>query len=167
MITEFGASNGTECSSYVSDIINYMANNDEYIGWTAWAAGPLWGSYSPCCADSGTWGSLEPGIPASDGTPGMYEGVWVDDIQPLLPTTLQKTGISNLKGPGGVVGGSSSSSSKTSTSSVKSSTSSTKLMTTTSKTTSTSKTATSTSKTTTSTSKAETSTLLPYSEIKS
>lgn len=37
MITEFGAANSTECSSYVTDIVNYMAANDEYIGWTAWA----------------------------------------------------------------------------------------------------------------------------------
>jgi endoglucanase len=101
MITEFGAANGTECSSYVTDIINYMAENDEYIGWTAWAAGPLWGKNSPCCSDSLQWGSLEPGSTAADGSPGMYEGVWVDEIQPLLPTTLQQNGISNVNGPGG------------------------------------------------------------------
>lgn len=108
MITEFGAANGTQCSTYITDMVKYMAANDVYIGWTAWAAGPFWGSYSPCCSDSQQWGSLEPGSKAADGTPGMYEGVWVKHIQPLLPTTLQKTGISNLKGPGGVVGGSSS-----------------------------------------------------------
>jgi endoglucanase len=98
MITEFGAANGTQCAPYVSDMINYMAENSAYIGWTAWAAGPLWGSYSPCCADSGTWGSLEPGSKASDGTPGMYEGVWVKDIEPLVPKTLQWTGITSVKG---------------------------------------------------------------------
>jgi endoglucanase len=38
MITEFGAANGSECSSYVTDIIAYMADNDAYIGWAAWAA---------------------------------------------------------------------------------------------------------------------------------
>lgn len=109
MITEFGAANGTECSSYVSDIINYMAENDEYIGWTAWAAGPLWGKNSPCCSDSSQWGSLEPGSTAADGSPGMYEGVWVDEIQPLLPTTLQQNGVSNVNGPGGNPGSGSSS----------------------------------------------------------
>ena len=102
MITEFGAANGTQCDSYVTDMINYMANNDVYIGWTAWAAGPLWGTNSPCCSSSGQWGSLEPGSKAADGTPGMYTGVWVDEIQPLLPTTLQKTGTSNVRGPAGV-----------------------------------------------------------------
>ncbi|KAN0101437.1 glycoside hydrolase family 5 protein [Hyaloscypha variabilis] len=100
MITEFGASNGTQCSSYVTDIIKYMAANDEYIGWTAWAAGPFWGTSSPCCSDSKNWGSLEPGSKAADGTPGMYASVWQGDIQPLLPTTLQKSGISSIHGPG-------------------------------------------------------------------
>ncbi len=98
MITEFGAANGTECTSYVTDIVKYMAANEEYIGWTAWAAGPLWGTYSPCCADGKQWGSLEPGSKASDGSPGMYAGVWQHDIQPLLPTTLQKHGISSVHG---------------------------------------------------------------------
>lgn len=70
MITEFGAANGIECESYITDIINYMADNDAYIGWSAWAAGPFWGVYSPCCSNSATWGSLEPGSIASDGSPG-------------------------------------------------------------------------------------------------
>ncbi|KAL5328087.1 hypothetical protein ACEPPN_005795 [Leptodophora sp. 'Broadleaf-Isolate-01'] len=123
MITEFGAANGTQCSSYLTDMVNYMAANDVYIGWTAWAAGPLWGTYSPCCTDSQQWGSLEPGSLASDGSPGLYQTVWQKLIQPLLPTTLQKTGIANIKGPGGVVGPISStrSSSTISTSSVKTS----------------------------------------------
>ncbi|TAQ84851.1 hypothetical protein B7494_g6824 [Chlorociboria aeruginascens] len=132
MITEFGAANGTECASYVSDIINYMANNEEYIGWTAWAAGPFWGTSSACCADSKLWGSLEPGSLAADGSPGMYTGVWLNEIQPLLPTSLVTTGISSLTGgksPGGV----SSSSSIVVTSTVKtSSTSTTSKITTTS-----------------------------------
>jgi endoglucanase len=75
MTTEFGASNGTEYASYVTDIITYMADNGVYIGWTAWAAGFLWGSYIACCANSETWGSLEPGSLASDGGPGMYTTV--------------------------------------------------------------------------------------------
>jgi len=100
MITEFGASNGTECASYITDIITYMADNDVYIGWTAWAAGPLWGSYSACCVNSGTWGSLEPGSLASDGSPGMYTTVWLEEIEPLLPTTLQTSGMPSFNGPG-------------------------------------------------------------------
>ncbi|KAM3073467.1 hypothetical protein ACMFMG_004634 [Clarireedia jacksonii] len=100
MITEFGASNSTECVPYLQGIINYMAQNDEYIGWTAWAAGPFWGSYSPCCADSQQWGSLEPGSTAVDGSPGFYDTVWKATIQPLLPKTLQKSGAATVKGNG-------------------------------------------------------------------
>lgn len=117
MITEFGAANGTQCASYVTDMVNYMAQNDAYIGWTAWAAGPLWGSYSPCCADSKTWGSLEPGSLSSDGSPGLYTTVWLKLIQPLLPTTLVKSGISSLKPGSGGVGSSSAISSSTKVSS--------------------------------------------------
>ncbi|CAD6445072.1 e9d73e45-624a-4300-ab63-8589dcdfc5d5 [Sclerotinia trifoliorum] len=92
MITEFGSANGTECEPYISGMINYMAANDVYIGWTAWAAGPFWGANSPCCADSAQWGSLEPGSLAGDGSPGLYETVWLKTIQPLLPKTLQRSG---------------------------------------------------------------------------
>jgi endoglucanase len=70
MITEFGSANGTQCESYVDDIINYMADNDAYIGWTAWAAGPFWGDNSPCCTGGALYGSLEPSSLASDGSPG-------------------------------------------------------------------------------------------------
>jgi endoglucanase len=70
MITEFGAANGTECRPYIDGIINYMAQNEEYIGWTAWAAGPIWGTSSPCCTSGANYGSLEPYSLASDGSPG-------------------------------------------------------------------------------------------------
>jgi len=98
MITEFGVSPQASCDSYVTDIINYMANNDVYIGWTAWAAGPMWGTRSPCCNDNKDFGSLEPGSLAGDGTPGMYTTVWLNQIQKLLPTTLVWTGVSSLTG---------------------------------------------------------------------
>lgn len=81
-----------------------------YIGW---AAGPLWGTYSPCCNDGHQWGSLEPGSLAADGSSGyvliiqnkcdtitdqlhyrLYYTVWQKVIQPLLPKHLQKSGIS-------------------------------------------------------------------------
>lgn len=69
MITEFGGANNTQCAEYLTDIVTYMDNNEEYIGWTAWAAGPFWGPYSPCCTDQRQWGSLEPGSKAADGGP--------------------------------------------------------------------------------------------------
>lgn len=75
MITEFGSANGTQCQPYLEGMLGYMRDNPEYIGWTAWAAGPFWGTNSACCTDSKQWGSLEPGSKASDGGPGMYETV--------------------------------------------------------------------------------------------
>jgi endoglucanase len=98
MITEFGAANTTECKPYLDDIINYMADNEEYIGWSAWAAGPLWGDNSPRCTSGAQWGSLEPGSLASDGSRGLYETVWLPEIQPLLPRTLQWEGLSSIHG---------------------------------------------------------------------
>jgi endoglucanase len=96
MITEFGGANNTQCTQYLTDMINYMADNDPYIGWTAWAAGPFWGANSPCCTDSQQWGSLEPGSKAADGGPGLYDTVWLPVIQPLIPKALQWTGISSI-----------------------------------------------------------------------
>jgi hypothetical protein len=129
-----------------------MADNEEYIGWTAWAAGPFWGSNSPCkclpestyvlsrskrpgnitlcathqlflvsqllidpssildkyvfdiltcgtgCTDSKQWGSLEPGSKASDGTPGLYETVWLKTIQKFVPKKLVWKGVASVKG---------------------------------------------------------------------
>jgi endoglucanase len=135
-----------------------MAANSVYIGWTAWAAGPLWGSYSPCCADYGTWGSLEPGSLASDGSPGMYTGVWVNEIQPLLPTTLQKTGMSNVNGPAGL--SSSSSTTKASSTSTKTSSSSSSIKTSTTTTSTKSTSSSSTKASTTSSASTATSTAL-------
>jgi len=40
MITEFGGGNNPGCLQAVSDLIQYMADNDVYIGWSIWAAGP-------------------------------------------------------------------------------------------------------------------------------
>jgi len=114
MITEFGGANGTECAPYITDMVNYMAQNDVYIGWTAWAAGPFWGTNSPCCTDSAQWGSLEPGSTAADGSPSLYTTVWLKLIQPLLPTTLVKSGISSVKPGSGSVSSSVVSSTKTS-----------------------------------------------------
>ncbi|OBT45641.1 hypothetical protein VE00_03519 [Pseudogymnoascus sp. WSF 3629] len=101
MITEFGASNGTQCASYVSDLLGYMKDNEEYIGWTAWAAGPFWGPNSPCCTDSAQYGSFEPGSLAADGSPGLYETVWVKEMQSFVPGDLVWSGISSVHGGAG------------------------------------------------------------------
>lgn len=92
MITEFGGSNTTGCATMLQDALKYMEDNSEYLGWTAWAAGPFWGNASPCCTDSAQLGSLEPGSTAAGGAPGLYDTVWLKVIQPLIPSTLQWTG---------------------------------------------------------------------------
>lgn len=75
-----------------------MSDNEEYIGWTAWAAGPFWGPNSPCCTDSNQWGSLEPGSKAVNGSPGLYETVWLKVMQAFVPKKLQWEGISSVNG---------------------------------------------------------------------
>ncbi|KAI1848691.1 hypothetical protein JX265_005682 [Neoarthrinium moseri] len=97
-ITEFGGSNSTSCQKMVPEMLNYMAKNPEYIGWTAWAAGPFWGTNSPCCTNSTLLGSLEPGSKAGDGSPGLYETVWLKLMQPLVPKLLQWSGPASVSG---------------------------------------------------------------------
>lgn len=98
VVSEFGGSNTTGCADMLTDALNYMSDNEEYIGWAAWAAGPFWGANAPCCGNSTQLGSLEPGSKAGDGSPGLYETVWQQVIEPLLPATLQRTGPAGVNG---------------------------------------------------------------------
>lgn len=82
----------------LTDFVNYMADNPEYIGWTAWAAGPLWGTSSPCCSDDSPLGSLEPGSTAGGSGPSLYESIWLKVLQPLVPTQLQWEGPASVNG---------------------------------------------------------------------
>lgn len=70
MGTDSGGSNGTEGEGDIDGLVNYLADSEEYIGCSAWPAGPLWGTNSPCCTSGIQYGSLEPGSVASDGSPG-------------------------------------------------------------------------------------------------
>ncbi|KAI0909933.1 glycoside hydrolase family 5 protein [Ustulina deusta] len=97
-ITEFGGANNTGCATMLGDMLDYMSENEEYIGWTAWAAGPFWGPNSPCCTDSAQLGSLEPGSTAADGSPGLYDTVWLPVFQPLVPEALQWSGMATVDG---------------------------------------------------------------------
>ena len=101
MITEFGGSNSTSCTEMLGDALAYMEENEEYVGWTAWAAGPFWGANSPCCSDSAQFGSLEPGSTAVDGSPGLYDTLWLEVFQPAIPDTLQWEGPAKIPGGGG------------------------------------------------------------------
>lgn len=102
MVTEFGGSDSEACKTMLADALEYMESNDEYIGWTAWAAGPLWGANSPCCSSSQQLGSLEPGSTAAGGGPGLYDNVWLPVFVPNLPETLDWDGaIDSHVGGGG------------------------------------------------------------------
>jgi endoglucanase len=43
---EFGGGRNATCSSALDNIVDYMeANSSVWLGWTYWAAGPMWGDY--------------------------------------------------------------------------------------------------------------------------
>ncbi|KAJ7674044.1 endoglucanase 1 [Mycena polygramma] len=94
VLSEFGGGNNENCFEQVDDLVKYLAANNEWIGWTIWAAGPLWGPNSPCCgADTG---SLEPGQLNDLGQPDAFSTVWANAIRPNIPTDLKRSGISSL-----------------------------------------------------------------------
>ncbi|KAK3685196.1 glycoside hydrolase superfamily [Podospora appendiculata] len=97
-VTEFGGSNTAACATMLNSMLDYMSQNEEYIGWTAWAAGPLWGTSSPCCNDQAQYGSLEPGSKAAGGGPGLYDTVWLPVIQKKVPAKLQWSGPATING---------------------------------------------------------------------
>ncbi|KAF3253027.1 hypothetical protein TWF192_004312 [Orbilia oligospora] len=98
IITEFGGGVNPGCAQALKDYINYLEEKEVWIGWTAWAAGPLWGYWSPCCQSGQTLGSFEPGSRARDGGPGLYDLLWVPVLRPLVPKNLGTHGISSVNG---------------------------------------------------------------------
>ncbi|KAK7052582.1 endoglucanase 1 [Favolaschia claudopus] len=93
-LSEFGGGNNENCFQQVDDLVKYLAANDEWIGWTIWAAGPIWGTASPCCgADTG---SLEPGMLNDLGQPDAFSTVWAKSIRPNIPKNLKRNGVSGL-----------------------------------------------------------------------
>ncbi|KAJ3502578.1 hypothetical protein NLJ89_g8820 [Agrocybe chaxingu] len=83
IISEFGGGNNQNCIDMLNEMLEYIAANDEYIGWVVWAAGPFWGTASPCCGPS--TGSLEPGGVTVNGTPNAFETVWPAALKPNIP----------------------------------------------------------------------------------
>jgi len=94
VISEFGGGNNENCFQFIDTMLDYLASNDVYIGWSIWAAGPIWGTSSPCCgADTG---SLEPGQLNDLGQPDAFTTVWATAVRPNIPKTLKKSGVSGL-----------------------------------------------------------------------
>ncbi|THH04003.1 hypothetical protein EW145_g5838 [Phellinidium pouzarii] len=95
VVSEFGAANNENCFEFVDDLLTFLEENDVYIGWSAWAAGPLWGTSSPCCGTD--TGSLEPGEVNDMGGPNGFLTVWPESIRPNIPfNTLKRSGMSSL-----------------------------------------------------------------------
>ncbi|KAF8750722.1 Cellulase (glycosyl hydrolase family 5) [Rhizoctonia solani] len=66
ILAETGGGQNANCFAQIREMLDYLAANDEYIGWTAWAAGPLWGNFRSCCGEDS--GNLEPGTKAGNGS---------------------------------------------------------------------------------------------------
>jgi len=94
VVSEFGGGNNQNCFEFITDMLTYLAANDVYIGWTVWAAGPIWGDNSPCCGPD--TGSLEPGNVNDLGAPNAFQTVWPNAIRPNIPKGLKASGISSL-----------------------------------------------------------------------
>ncbi|KAL0576560.1 hypothetical protein V5O48_005424 [Marasmius crinis-equi] len=96
VLSEFGGGNNDGCRQMVDELLSYLDVNDVWIGWTAWAAGPFWGQFSPCCgADTG---SLEPGATNDLGQPNAFETVWTPSMKPhIIPGDLKRDGVSSLE----------------------------------------------------------------------
>ncbi|KAL9055087.1 MAG: hypothetical protein Q9162_003757 [Coniocarpon cinnabarinum] len=88
LISETGAANNTQCANELTDLLNYINDQPEYIGWALWSAGPFWGTSAPCCGDGQPLGSLEPGVAAGGGGPPLYQTVWQAVVQPFLTPLL-------------------------------------------------------------------------------
>ncbi|KAG7093022.1 hypothetical protein E1B28_009318 [Marasmius oreades] len=96
VLSEFGGGNNDGCRQALDDLLKYLAANDVWIGWTMWAAGPIWGTNSPCCgADTG---SLEPGDLDVLGEPNAFTTIWKPTIRPNIPVRdLKRSGVSSLQ----------------------------------------------------------------------
>lgn len=80
---EFAGGNNDACRAAVSDLLDHLdANKDVWVGWTWWAAGPLWGDYiftlEPSNGvDRPMMAVLAPHVDAGSGTgtsPGAGDG---------------------------------------------------------------------------------------------
>ena len=87
-LSEFGAGANSACFQTVNKTLAWLEDHPQFIGWTYWAAGPLWGDY---------FLSVEPGVgPESNST---WPQVLMPHIKSYAP--MQKCGVST-NGVGGL-----------------------------------------------------------------
>jgi endoglucanase len=88
---EFGAGNSALCNEAANNVLSHLdANNDVWLGWTWWAAGPWWGDY---------FMTVEPksGVDAVQMTNVLLPHICQFSVNPSNPSTT-KTPVS-LKAP--------------------------------------------------------------------
>ncbi|KAL5383677.1 hypothetical protein DPSP01_005782 [Paraphaeosphaeria sporulosa] len=87
-LSEFGAGANSVCFKTLNNTLMWLEDHPQFIGWTYWAAGPLWGDY---------FLSVEPGVgPQSNST-------WPQVLEPHVKTyaPMQRCGVST-SGLGGL-----------------------------------------------------------------
>jgi len=66
-LSEFGVGANAACFETLNNTLNHLEQNPEFIGWTYWSAGPLWGDY---------FLSIEP----NEGP--QFNSTWKDVLEP-------------------------------------------------------------------------------------
>ncbi|PRP77243.1 endoglucanase (endo-1,4-beta-glucanase) (cellulase) [Planoprotostelium fungivorum] len=86
-LSEFGFAQNTNCYSIANDTLNAIeAGGDVWIGWTYWAAGPMWGDYMY---------TVEPN--AAGNSTGQWENVLSKYIRLNQQVIVSPTGTSTLQ----------------------------------------------------------------------
>jgi len=91
VLSEFGAGANPTCFKTLNDTLTFLEQNEQWIGWTYWSAGPLWGDY---------FLSIEPG----EGV--QSNSTWPIVLQPHVESyaPMQRCGVSSAT-VGGFVDG--------------------------------------------------------------
>jgi endoglucanase len=86
-LSEFGAGSNPTCFETLNNTLNHLETNPEFIGWTYWSAGPLWGDY---------FLSIEP-----DEGP-QFNSTWRDVLEPHVKkySPMQRCGVSSSRQSG-------------------------------------------------------------------
>lgn len=89
-LSEFGAGSNPTCFETLNNTITHLEENMQFIGWTYWSAGPLWGDY---------FLSIEPdeGAQANSTWPEVLEP-HVKSYQPMTRCGISSSGKYGLSG---------------------------------------------------------------------
>jgi endoglucanase len=84
-LSEFGAGANSACDQTVNNTLKWLEQHEEFIGWTYWAAGPLWGDTY--------FLSVEPGIGVESNS------TWPKVLEPHIRTyaPMVRCGVSEAR----------------------------------------------------------------------